>query len=246
MQIQAPVPAYVPKSLAQALLSAKRSAELDPGLIVGIQDLSAQSSSFVRAINGLASTAPVSRAPAFVVSARETSRFFRHTEELALLKSVAALIAQQVHPHLKLGVDAVWLVYRAAQLHDEWSQPNADKVVCGFKLGGLVLSSANLAGGFYPDIKLPDCWSNGFNFALKSGEAIYQGKTVPVNELMFSADKRMDIPLKILKLAGMSLDAQPSQGLSGLNTAQRPTFTLLRSPALEPCPRKHRTRWTAG
>ena len=73
-----------------------------------------------------------------------------------------------------------------AKLNDEWSQPNADKVVCGFKLGGLALSSANLAGGFYPDIKLPDCWFNGFNFALKSGEAIYQGKTVPVNELMFS------------------------------------------------------------
>ncbi|WP_157665402.1 hypothetical protein [Cyanobium sp. NIES-981] len=128
---------------------------------------------------------------------------------MSLLKSVASFISSQIHPHLKLGVDAIWLAYGAAQLKDEWTKSNADQVSCAFKLASLSFSAISLMGEFNSELKLPDSWSNGINFYLTSGEAIYQGKTPPINELaLLAKDKRMDIPLKLLKLAGASLDPQ--------------------------------------
>jgi hypothetical protein len=227
MHIQAPVPAFVPKSLAKELLSVGKQTDDIPGLIVSTQDLSKQNSNFARAIQGLVPPNMLSRTPALVISPRETSSLFQHSDELALLKSVAGVIAQQVHPHLKTGIDVVWLVYKAAQLQEEWSQPGRDTIACGFKMAGLALNSANLVGSVYTDVKLPDSWSNGFNFIVKSGESIWQGKTIPVNELVFSAEKRLDIPLKVLKCAGISLDPPTLHQQSILNTFARPTISPL-------------------
>jgi hypothetical protein len=227
MQIQAPVPAFVPKSLAKELLSAGKPADKIPGLIVSTQDLSKQSANFARAMEGLVPANMLSRTPALVISPRETSSLFQHSDELALLKSVAGVIAEQVHPYLKTGIDVVWLVYKAAQLQEEWNQPGRDTIACGFKMAGLALSSANLVGNVYTEVKLPDSWSNGFNFIVKSGESILQGKTLPVNELVFSTDKRLDIPLKVLKCAGISLDPPTLHQQSILNTFARPTISPL-------------------
>jgi hypothetical protein len=197
-----------------------------PGLIMSTASLSSQLPSVAPSFAELARGNGVSTTPTLLVSSGETSLAFEHSDELALLKSVASLIAQQVSPHLKTGIDAVWLVYRAAQLRDAWQQPNRDTVACGFKMTGLVLSAATLTGNLYPGLALPDAWANGFNYVLKSGEAIHAGKTVPVNELAFGTDKRMDIPLKLLKLAGLSLDPQPyAATLPGLFV--RPTLKPL-------------------
>jgi hypothetical protein len=227
MHIQAPVPAFVPKSLAKELLSVGKHTDDVPGLIISTQDLSKQSANFARAIQGLVPPSMLSSAPALVISPRETSSLFQHSEELALLKAVAGLIAEQVHPYLKTGIAVVWLVYKAAQLQEEWNQPGRDTIACGFKMAGLVLSSANLVGSVYTDVKLPDSWSNGFNFIVKSSESILQGKTLPVNELVFSAEKRLDIPLKVLKCAGISLDPPTLHQQSVLNTFARPTISPL-------------------
>jgi hypothetical protein len=58
-------------------------------------------------------------------------------------------------------------------------------------------------------LKIPDHWANGINCVLKSGQAIYEGRTPPVNEMVLSADKRLEIPLKLLKVAGIALDPSP-------------------------------------
>ena len=227
MHIQAPVPAFVPKALAKELLSAGKPADGIPGLIVSTHDLSKQSANFARAMEGLVPANMLSRTPALVIPPHETSDLFKHSDELALLKAVAGLIAEQVHPYLKTGIDVVWLVYKAAQLQEEWNQPGRDTIACGFKMAGLALSSANLAGSIYPDIKLNDSWSNGFNFIVKSGESILQGKTIPVNELVFSAEKRLDILIKALKCAGISLDPPTLHQQSIFNTFARPTISPL-------------------
>jgi hypothetical protein len=227
MHVQAPVPAFVPKSLAQELRAESKHIDNIPGLIVSAQDLSKQNLNFARAIQGLVPPSMAPQTPAIVISPRETSNLFKHSDELALLKAVAGLIAEQVHPYVKTGIDAVWLVYKAAQLQEEWSQPGRNTMACGFKMAGLVLNSTILAGSIYPDIKLPDSWSNGFNFIVKSGESIVQGKTLPVNELVFSTEKRLDIPLKVLKCAGIALDPPTLPQQSILITFARPTISPL-------------------
>lgn len=84
--------------------------------------------------------------------------------------------------------------------------------------------------------------------ALKSGEAIYQGKTPPINELALATDKRMDIPLKLLKLAGISLDPQPLTAISGKLSPTARVTLLAPNPAdkVSPSPssqmdRQHQT-----
>ena len=227
MRIQQSAPAVVPKVLSSELLSVPKHVDNTPGLILSTHDLLAHSPSFAQGVDGLWPARGLTGSPTLVISPQETSCLFAHSGELDLLKSVAGLIAQQIHPRLKTAVDALWLIYKSARLKEEWDRPDRDTVTCLFKMGGLALGCANLAGGVYPDLKLSDPWSNGFNFLLKSGESILQGKTVPVNELIFSTDKRFDIPLKALKLAGISLDAQTTAENSTLGAPTLPRITPL-------------------
>jgi hypothetical protein len=208
MLIQTSRAVSLPKRLTSELLATSRSDDGCPGLIVSTKALLEQNTGVATAVDGVLGHRYPRQYPTLMATPEATSSLFSHTKELSLLKSVASLVAAQVHPNLKLGVDAVWLVYGAAQLHDEWTKPDADRGACAFKLASLSLSAVSFVGGLTPELKLPDCWSNGINFCLKSGEAIYQGKTPPLNELALATDKRMDIPLKLLKLAGVSLDPQ--------------------------------------
>jgi hypothetical protein len=213
------------------MLSADMSADGCPGLIISTKHLLEQNHSVAKSVDGMLPKAYPQQFPALYVTPTETSSLFSNTQELALLKSVASLVASQVHPNLKFGVDAIWLVYGAAQLHDEWTKPGADLGACAFKLASLGLSTASLVGRLSPDLELPDSWSNGINFCLKSGEAIYKGKTPPINELTIAADKRMDIPLKLLKLAGISLDPEPANSISGLSPVASVTLLAPNSSA---------------
>ncbi|MCA0176335.1 MAG: hypothetical protein LCH73_08635 [Proteobacteria bacterium] len=214
MKIQISRAASLPKQLTSELLTTDRSEDGCPGLIVSTKPLLEQNKSIAKSVDGLLGQRYPRQFPALIATPAATSSLFSHTNKLSLLKSVASLIAEQVHPNLKLGVDAIWLVYGAAQLHDEWTKPGADQGACAFKLASLGLSTVNLVGGFDPELKLPDSWSNGINFCVKHGEAYYLGKTPPINELMLSTEKYTDIPLKALKVAGVSLDPQAMTGVA--------------------------------
>jgi hypothetical protein len=227
MIVQEAKPAFIPKSLSSELRSQTTDSDHTPGLIVSTEDLARQKPNFGRAIAGLLPPNTRPQASALVLSPAETSRLFRNTEELALLKSIAGLIAEQIHPYAKTGVDVVWFVYKAAQLKEAWERPDRDRVACCFKMAGLALDSTKIIGSIYPDLKLPDAWSNGFNFIAKSGDAIWQGKTVAVNEMALSTDKRFEIPIKVLKLAGISLDPPAVMAQSLLGTVTPPTISPL-------------------
>jgi hypothetical protein len=229
MKVQGPYAASVPKSLATDLLAANKVNDDCPGFIVSTKPLLEHNQVLAESVNGMLGRGYPKQFPALLATPAATSSIFKnsrdssifnHSEELSILKSVFSLIAEQVHPHLKHGVDVIWLVYGAAQLHDEWSRPEADHGVCAIKLAGLGLSAVNFAGALKPNIAMPDSWSNGIDYVLKSGEALYQGKTLNVNDLMASSDKRLEIPLKLLKLAGASLDRELRAGTPefGVNT----------------------------
>jgi hypothetical protein len=208
MQI-ATISDYVPSQLRSELLAQSGNSGTVPGFVVNAPELSVQSPSLSAAIDDLRAKNGLSGPPCLVVPPHETSAIFACKDELDLLHSVADLIADQVRPHLKAGVDAIWLVYRAFSLREEWRQSNRNTTACLLKLAGIGLGVAGLAGHVYPEMKLPDSWSNGLNFIVKAGNTLAEGKTVAINELVLSSDKLLEIPLKIIKLAGISLDSAP-------------------------------------
>lgn len=134
------------------------------------------------------------------------SAIFAYDKDLDLLRSIADLLVEQLHPHTKTGIDVVWLVYRAFKLREEWLQPNRDTVSCLLKLADITLGAAGVTGRLYPEMKLSDPWANGLNFVVKNGQELREGKTLPLNELVLSTEQRLEIPLKIFKVAGISLD----------------------------------------
>lgn len=222
--IQESKPAWLPKSLTSEMFAARPGQPLVPGLILSAHDLTIQSPAITTALGHLAVPARLV-SPALYVSPTETANALG-PNELALVKSVCALIAEQVSPHLKTGVDVVWLVYKAAQLKKEWERPDRDTTACVIKMLDVAMSSVRVADKLSTRLDLPDAWSNGVNFAIKSGGAIVLGKTPPMNELaLVSMDRRLEVPLQFLKLMNVTLDPQYQTA-----TFARPTFVAAASP----------------
>lgn len=201
--------AYLPKPLKAEMDRQPQSNELPVGFLVGVDDLLAQRPAFSASLAKIRPGTGLLSSACLVVPPEQTASIFSYEKELDLLKTIASQIAAQVHPHLKTGIDTIWLIYKAAKLYDDWQKPESDKLACLFKLGGLAVGTMGVAGRLDSNLKLPDHWANGVNFVLKSGEAIYQGKTLPMNEMILSRDRRIAIPLKLLKVAGIALDPQP-------------------------------------
>jgi hypothetical protein len=174
-----------------------------PGLIMGLDPLLQRPGALAafRILHPEAGAAPL-----LVVPPERAAAIFRYANELDLAKTIAAEVLRHVDPKLKTGIDAVWLVYRAAKLYDEWQKPGSDAVNTAFGLTGLGLSGLQFTGGLAPDLKLPDAWANGVSFLLRSGQAVYAGRTPPINEMVLAQDRRLAIPLKLLKVAGIALD----------------------------------------
>ncbi|MCU0561292.1 MAG: hypothetical protein MUD16_14010 [Desulfobacterales bacterium] len=191
--------------------------ELVPGFILGVGDILERDAVLKKSLSQFRREHGLSGMPCLIVDPAQTSLIFDREAGLDLLKSVASLVAGMVHPQLKTGVDGLYFIYKAGRLYRDWSRPDRDTAACLFKTAGLALSAAGIAGRIEPDLKIPDHWANGINFALKSGHAIYEGRTPPINEMLLSADKRLEIPLKLLKVAGIALD--PSPGLKAVTAA---------------------------
>lgn len=191
--------------------------ELVPGFILGAGDVLDRDAVLMKGLSRFRQEHGLSGVPCLVVDPTQTCLIFDRDAGLDLVKSLASLVAGMVHPQLKTGVDGIYFVYKAARLYKDWSRPDRDTAACLFKTAGLALNAAGIAGRIYPDVRIPDHWANGINFALKSGQAIYQGRTPPINEMVLSADKRLEIPLKLLKVAGIALD--PSPGCQAITAA---------------------------
>jgi hypothetical protein len=202
-------PSYIPRSLEKELLSQPVRPDLTPGLIVNADALLRQNPSLQPVLDRLREENGLIGEPALLIPPEETAAIFSK-EQIDLLRSLARLVAEQIHPHAKTGLDAVWLVYGAYKLKEEWEKPDRNTSAFIFKLAGLGLGAAGIAGNVYPDLKLNDAWANGVNGFVKVGGAIAAGKTPPTHELTLSSDKRLEIPIKALKAFGVSLDPAPS------------------------------------
>lgn len=209
-------PSYIPRSLTAELLSQRSRPDFTPGFIANADDLIRQNPALQPVVDRLRQENGLAGKPTLLIPPEETAALFSK-EELDLLRSVARLVAEQVHPHLKTGIDVVWLVYGAYKLKEDWEKPDRNTTACIFKLAGLGLGAAAVTGSINPDLKLNDAWANGINGFVKAGGAIAEGKTPPMNELTLSTDKRLEIPIKALKAFGVSLDpAPPAYTIPGL------------------------------
>jgi hypothetical protein len=157
-------------------------------------------------------------------SPERAGSIFSFDKELALFKPIVSCIARQVDLRLKLAIDGLWVVYGGAKLWRAFKRPDRDTASLGFKVVGLGADVAQLAGNFFPGLKLDDPWANGINWIAKSGGAICQGKTPPLNEMLLSTQQRAEIPLALFHFVGGALDP-------------RPEFAALRAVPL-PAPRK--------
>lgn len=181
-----------------------------PGFLIGVHDILKQYPNLRSGIANIPFKETPGSAPCLVVEPDQVPSIFASDAGLNLIKTIASTVAQQIHPHLKTGIDAIWLVYGAKELYTNWNRPDRDRVSCLFKAIGLAVGATDVIGNVYPNIKIPDHWANGVNFLVKGGGAIYEGKTLPINEMTLSADKRLRIPLELLKLAGIALDPDPA------------------------------------
>lgn len=197
-----------PVAMRRELVRTDSADPLKPGFIVGLGPL-LPNNHLLRQSVGAIDPRGTESSPVLLVEPEQTPWIFAHEQELAIVKSLASMALQSIH-HGKTAVDALWLVYGAAKLHHDWNRPTRDTGACVFKMLGLGLGLANLPGDFSPGLAIPDHWGNGVNFVFKSGEAIYEGKTPPINEMMMlSADKRMAVPIKLMKYFGLALDPDP-------------------------------------
>jgi hypothetical protein len=198
----------LPKTLKDLLVKQPRQDEPIPGFLVDVGGLLKQNPLLYQSISGMDAESVDRANPCLVISPDQVSSIFTSDEELDLIKAIGGWVAKQIHPNLKIAYDVVWLVYGANELRKTWGRPDRDKISCFFKVAGLALKTTTIIGSGYPNLKVPDHWSNGINFVVKGGNAFYQGKTPPINEMILSTDKRLDIPLKLLKVFGVALDPE--------------------------------------
>lgn len=107
MLIQTSSQASIPKRLASEILSAPASTDGCPGLVVSTKHLLQQSNSISATVSNLFPNGYSVQYPALFVKPDDTSEIFLNSDELSFLKSVSKEIASLVHPHLKMGVDAI-------------------------------------------------------------------------------------------------------------------------------------------
>ena len=199
----------------QALVQAEPpSTEVTPGFIVNGSALLGQTPTIKANIDRFWTETGTLGPPWVVVQPREVRGIFRYEEELDLIHRITRLALQDAHPHLKTAVDALFLVYGAYGLREEWKQPNQNKGACFLKSLELAADAYELLGGVYPGLELSDSWKNGVNYLVIGGGAVLEGRTPPMDELV-SGDDRISLAFKIIRVAGDALNRLPPHDALG-------------------------------
>ena len=192
-------PAWVPAVVRTEIQSTPRSLATTPGFLVRLGDVPITTGpAGVRAAAPLATAPPAPRC--LMVRPQETKALLANPEVAALLKMITKQVAAQIHPHVKTGVDAIFLAYGVRNLIEDWKQPGADRTLCLFKTLGLTLSASSLAGSVCPDVRLPDHWANGIDFVASVGGDLYQGKIPSALELTLGRHPSGALPMQLIKV----------------------------------------------
>lgn len=190
------------------------SGEITPGLLTGVDHLLKKRPNLYQSIAADLNL-PRSQPPAasFLVVKPEQVPDIFDDKTLKSIKTIASQLAKEINPHLKFGIDALWLVYSLNNLRKDWKKPDWDTGNFIFEVAGIGLGALGLANSInseydFSEYKISDEMSYGLDVFVKSGKVIYQGKPLPMNELLLSKDKANKIPMALMSLAGIALDPE--------------------------------------
>ncbi|MDQ3797847.1 MAG: hypothetical protein M3384_00205 [Acidobacteriota bacterium] len=186
--------------------------EIIPGFITGVDQMLEKRAELYQSIARMSLTGS-NPPPSFLVVKPEQVPEIFDTKTLSSIKTIASQIAKEIHPVLKFGIDAMWLGYSVNKLRKDWKKPDFDTGTFLFEAAGVGLGALSLANSINSEYKLSeykisDETSYGLDVFVKSGKAIYQNKSLPINEILLSKDKNNKIPIALLKLAGIALDPE--------------------------------------
>jgi hypothetical protein len=190
------------------------SGEITPGLLIGVDRLFDKYPHLYKNIGGMNSAAGKPPASFLAVKPEQVPEIF-DAKTLSSIKTIASRLAKEIHPVLKFGIDAVWLGYSVNKLRKDWKKPDFDTGIFLFEVAGVGLGAISLANGInseykFSEYKMSDETSYGLDVFVKSGKAMYQGKNLPLNEILLSKDKQNKVPMALLSLAGFALDPEIS------------------------------------
>lgn len=188
------------------------SGEITPGFLTGVDHLFNKYPHLYQSIGGMNSANSNPPTSFLVVKPEQVPDIF-DDKTLKSIKTIASQLAKEIHPVLKFGIDALWLGYSINNLRKDWKKSDWDAGTFVFEAVGVGLGALSLANSInseykFSDYKISDETSYGLDVFVKSGKAIYQGKSLPMNELLLSKDKANKIPMALMSLAGIALDPE--------------------------------------
>lgn len=202
-----------PSELKKLSSPPQPTGELIPGFITGIDPILEKRTKLHQSIARMSLTGSYPPPPSFLVVKPEQVPEIFDAKTLGSIKTIASRIAKEIHPVLKFGIEAMWLGYSVNKLRKDWKKPDFDTGAFLFEALGVGLGTLSLANSINSEYKLSeykisDETSYGLDVFVKSGKAIYQNKSLPINEILLSKDKNNKIPIALLKLAGIALDPE--------------------------------------
>ena len=195
-------PNWIPGMIRTEILSTPPSPRLSPGFLLRQEVTPATEGS--PGVSGPV-TAPTPTHRYLLVPPTETESLLDNPEVVSLMKMITKAVAAQIHPHAKLGVDAIFLAYGVKKLIEDWKKPGADRTLCLFKTAGLTLNASHLIGAACPEVRLPDPWDNRIDFVVSVGGDLYKGKVPSAQDLTLGRHPLGKIPLQLLKVAESTL-----------------------------------------
>lgn len=201
---------FLPPPLETEILRQPAARDALPGFLVGMDENFVSRPSAQSILDEVRRQGGYSGLPCVVIAPDQTRSIFPDDEQLDLLRRMAALVAEQIHPHLRTAIDVIFFVHGAARLKAAWARPERDNEDFLFKIAGLALDAAEIVGRVDPSLKIPDRWANGVNFVVKSGGDVFQGRTTPIHETLLSADQSLAIAFQLQHIVSAALDPSPS------------------------------------
>lgn len=155
-------------------------------------------------------TPPLGVLNPFIINPEQTSTLFAYHREISAVKGLLDIVLHNADPKLKTGVDVCWLVYKGFKLSHDYQRLGKITPAFGFELAGDLLSAVNVIDKLTPAFDIPDPYTNGIDFIIGSGDALYRGEIPRFDKMLMSYHENGAILNKVGTLIQYASDTQPS------------------------------------
>ena len=198
----------LPRALNEFMIKHPQHDAGTPGFIVGVDAMVNYHSPLDQSMAQMYPGNFQKRTPCFVVPPNQVSSIFPD-ETISAIRAVTGLALDDAPTILKVGFESAWLVYDLKKLCDDWKRSDKDTASWCFEALGVALGIADVAGGAYPGLKLPDTLATDMSVLAVARQSVFEGKVPSGSELLMSTDKRLAVILTVQKVFGIALDHRP-------------------------------------